>query len=147
MYFVGCSACRSLERGEKECPLEHTQEYLSYLESPEWKLKRDVFLHAARYRCAKCKTSHPAGSGLEVHHLHYDTLSDEKWKDVLVLCVRCHEAEHLNLAIKRQRDAGIRTYGRKRHGENWEDELNWSNVARQFDRWVIRKKARNRYGY
>ncbi len=127
--------------------MEHSEEYLRYLESPEWKLKRDVFLHVANYSCSGCGMDYVKRSGLEIHHKHYDTLKNEKWKDILVLCVKCHEAEHERLSAVRQRNAAIRTYGRKRHGEYWEDEHDWHNVAKQFDRWVIRKKARNRYGY
>lgn len=30
----------------------------------------------------------------QLHHLHYRTVGDERFEDVLVLCRLCHELEH-----------------------------------------------------
>lgn len=120
--------------------MEHSEEYLRYLESPEWKLKRDVFLHAANYSCSSCGMNYVSRSGLEIHHKHYDTLKNEKWEDILVLCVSCHEAEHERISKERQRNAAINTFGRKKYGEDWQNYYDVEEVEEEFDDWLYWKQ-------
>jgi hypothetical protein len=55
----------------------------------------------AGFRCERCGR-HYEGRHVrttvmrwfQLHHLHYRTVGDERFEDVLVLCRLCHELEH-----------------------------------------------------
>lgn len=68
--------------------------YLSYLQSPEWRKRRDAALRKARFRCEQCQSKRK----LQVHHLTYERLGDEAPDDLKVLCERCHEDQHVEHA-------------------------------------------------
>lgn len=68
----------------------HGELYKQYLQTPHWRAFRANVLARARGYCAQCRESRQ----LEVHHLHYETLGDERESDVSALCHECHEAEH-----------------------------------------------------
>jgi hypothetical protein len=64
-----------------------TDEYLAYLDSPEWKAKRQIVLARADNRCQLCNST----LKLQVHHRCYDNLKkDGEIQDLVVLCERCH---------------------------------------------------------
>lgn len=62
--------------------------YLAYLNSAEWRMRRQRALKLAGYRCHRCGAKRP----LQVHHKTYDRLGAEWDQDLEVLCVTCHEA-------------------------------------------------------
>jgi|SRR5580704_15102229 5-methylcytosine-specific restriction endonuclease McrA len=64
--------------------------YAKYLKSNWWKTKRKQVLKAVGRKCQRCG----ATRGLQVHHLHYNTLWREKNTDLEVLCAACHRHEH-----------------------------------------------------
>jgi len=64
------------------------QEYLT--ESTRWQLLRSVAFRRADYRCERCKRR----TGLELHHLHYDSIGHEELEDIEALCTDCHKEEH-----------------------------------------------------
>lgn len=64
--------------------------YEQYLRTVHWSCVRHRALKAAEWRCQECGARY----GLEVHHLHYDTIGRETLDDVAVLCEECHEAKH-----------------------------------------------------
>ena len=82
-------------------------DYRNYLLSAKWLARRERRLKLAGYRCEyqvdmwpdppdktwseRCKTT----GGLEVHHLHYDTLGSEEDGDLEVLCRFHHLLSHL----------------------------------------------------
>lgn len=61
-------------------------QYLAYINSKSWYAKRDLVLRKAGYRCWWC------GSiwRLQVHHLTYERLGNERLTDLMVLCEGCH---------------------------------------------------------
>lgn len=101
--------------------------YSDYLNSDEWKDKRETKLSEANYCCEQCgrkrgtiKTkllcslNAPTWSEclhcesycqnrhvvkeqviLEIHHLTYDRVGNEKSSDLQVLCSKCHKLKHL----------------------------------------------------
>lgn len=79
-------------KGWKEAPAW----YIEYLESGDWKQRREQWLKAWGYRCALNKHH---SEGLEVHHRTYDNLGAEEPEDCVVLCSRCHELHHKNMPI------------------------------------------------
>lgn len=69
------------------------QEYHAYLRTPAWKMKRDGKLFDAGYRCERCGYE-GLDMPLDVHHLTYDRVGNERDSDLIVLCRSCHEMEH-----------------------------------------------------
>ena len=72
--------------------------YADYLQSDEWFQIRFRALLLARFHCEFC--GQPANAtgrgplGLDVHHLSYDRLGEERPEDVIVLCRDCHSDAH-----------------------------------------------------
>lgn len=64
--------------------------YKQYLQTPEWKLKRQQKLEQANYRCQKCERT----ASLEVHHLNYSRIPFEWDADLIVLCDKHHDQAH-----------------------------------------------------
>ncbi len=63
--------------------------YEEYLRSPEWRRKRARRLKLDRNACQKCGATSKEYR-LEVHHLTYERLGDERMEDLQTLCVLCH---------------------------------------------------------
>lgn len=61
--------------------------YLAYLNSAEWKSKRNAALRRFGFRCERCN----AKRDLQVHHKTYERMGYERDADLEVLCVDCHE--------------------------------------------------------
>lgn len=69
------------------CFSRFSENYIDYLQSPDWKKKRGKRLQYDQGRCQNCG----AVLHLQVHHLSYDRLGDERVKsDLKTLCVDCH---------------------------------------------------------
>jgi 5-methylcytosine-specific restriction endonuclease McrA len=77
--------------------------YADYLKTPEWAKTRDATLRRARYRCQLCNTNRH----LNVHHRSYESLGDENWNDLIVLCQECHKTFHDNRKLAKRADERI----------------------------------------
>ncbi len=64
--------------------------YSDYLNTEEWKSTRDKKLQSVKCRCEMCGSTGP----LQVHHLNYCRLGQEKLNDLRVLCSKCHALSH-----------------------------------------------------
>lgn len=69
-----------------------TLPYEQYLQTVEWRQRRNRALARAAWRCqgAGCDSQRE----LQVHHRTYERLGAELDEDLEVLCGRCHRAEH-----------------------------------------------------
>lgn len=65
-------------------------EYHRYINSPEWREKRAERLFLDDRRCTRCE----AAEQLEVHHVSYERLGNERMDDLRTLCGPCHAREH-----------------------------------------------------
>ena len=97
---------------------EARQRYQSYLQSDDWKAKRNAVLKAARYRCRRCGA--PAN---EVHHETYKRIYNESMSDLTALCGKCHKAAHTTKKTsQKQRRTGRKTkqrgFNQKRKRKN-----------------------------
>jgi len=120
---------------------EHSETYEHYLSSPEWRQRRHAAIAAARWRCARCgwQCVWYDGRGLEVHHLHYDTLGAEADTDLEVLCWRCHPAadrEREAETAARAWWARVDGWASKVYGEGWEHYEDSSRVENAFESWL-----------
>jgi hypothetical protein len=64
--------------------------YFKYLLSDTWKeVRRLVFARFGKVcnRCEKTKC-------LQLHHIHYGNLFNERWDDLEILCGKCHAEHH-----------------------------------------------------
>ncbi len=66
---------------------ERTEKYRKYIQSAEWQEKRTQALIEADFKCQCCGMV----TDLQVHHLDYSCLENERPKDLIVLCRDCHE--------------------------------------------------------
>lgn len=64
--------------------------YQDYIKSPEWERVRKRILKRARGKCEKCRKRPP----IQVHHLTYARLGNERDEDLLAVCGPCHQAFH-----------------------------------------------------
>jgi 5-methylcytosine-specific restriction endonuclease McrA len=61
-------------------------QYLGYIRSAAWRGRRTAALIRAGHRCQVCG----AKKRLEVHHVTYQNLGNERDEDLTVLCWQCH---------------------------------------------------------
>lgn len=62
--------------------------YQKYLQSEEWKSKREAKLDDC---CSRCECEGGCfRQATQIHHLHYDTLGNESFDDLQALCPKCH---------------------------------------------------------
>lgn len=66
--------------------------YHAYLQTPEWKRRRNRALARASWRCEQPGCG--SADALEVHHRRYDRLGVEQDEDLCVLCYGHHHALH-----------------------------------------------------
>jgi 5-methylcytosine-specific restriction endonuclease McrA len=61
--------------------------YNEYLHSEWWLCRKADAIRRAGYRCQKCGSI----ARLQVHHVSYLRLGNERDEDLMVLCAKCHE--------------------------------------------------------
>jgi hypothetical protein len=64
--------------------------YRDYLQTDHWKEVRAQMLKRAGHKCSLCGSR----ERLNVHHNNYQSLGDERWEDLAVLCRPCHGKFH-----------------------------------------------------
>jgi len=68
----------------------HSPEYEAVLQSPGWRRRRSEAIRAAGRRCQECGAAGP----LDVHHLSYAHLGNERPDELLAVCEDCHGRLH-----------------------------------------------------
>lgn len=63
-------------------------DYNRYLQSPEWKAKREKVLIRDKYLCQACLER----NATQVHHLSYDHVFNEPLFELVAVCKKCHES-------------------------------------------------------
>jgi len=75
------------------------KEYQEYLNSKEWKDKREERLQIDNYRCVICKSKY----NLQIHHLTYERIKEENiLTDLITLCGKCHQERHKDKVEKKE---------------------------------------------
>jgi 5-methylcytosine-specific restriction endonuclease McrA len=98
--------------------MSRQQQYLDYLESPEWWALRKRALQRANYRCERCGRQ----GALEIHHRDYGNLGKEQLEDLEVLCPPCHRRERWP---RNQALPARERLGQMRLFERWDDDQSW----------------------
>ena len=81
---------KKTERKNIKTPDGNKISYKDYLKTEHWKNKRAQILIIDNYSCQECGDR----ENLQVHHLNYDNLWDEKESDLITLCNFCHAEAH-----------------------------------------------------
>lgn len=67
-------------------------DYNLYINSDEWRLKRNYILNKRGYKCERCFSK----KNLQIHHITYENLGFELDNDLIILCKNCHQYVHQN---------------------------------------------------
>ena len=70
--------------------VKNKEDYKAYLNSPKWQATRKRLYREYEYRCAMCGSP----KNLQVHHITYENIGEEKDEDLTVLCRECHTGLH-----------------------------------------------------
>jgi len=106
MYVTYKSHPKSRPRYDKTWPLDDLEiikkrlfdeeerqnrkkKYNAYMRSDEWKQKRNEIISIYK-QCVCCGSE----ENLNVHHLTYENIGNEKYEDLLLLCNMCHKNVH-----------------------------------------------------
>lgn len=68
-----------------------TRRYQSYLNGPEWAVKRRQRMSMDDFKCVACKST----KRISVHHLTYARIFSEEMSDLITLCGKCHKRAEL----------------------------------------------------
>lgn len=84
-------------------------EYRAYLAGDDWRRRREALVCAHGSKCElcgvpRCLARSWDGADLNVHHLTYANLGEEKPEDVEALCEPCHNARELGHPARTFRD-------------------------------------------
>lgn len=121
--------------------------YNEYIKSPQWKQRREQALARSGYCCEKCGFS-KWSKKLEVHHITYERLGNERASDLQVLCQECHKEEDAKRAaagrVKSYNalwDARFNGWASKVYGEDWQETHNQiiDQLYQEFTDWVNRQ--------
>lgn len=85
------------------------QEYENYLKTLHWKKIRDImFSMDSEPACELCLKQ---DSQIDIHHIHYNSIGDESYDDLVMLCHDCHEKVHREkLTFIRDKGTHIHAY-------------------------------------
>ena len=75
---------------KQRCEDDWDKAYNQYLQTPEWKRKRELVLLRAQGICEGCREA----EATVVHHLNYDYVGDEFLFQLVALCRPCHDRCH-----------------------------------------------------
>ena len=104
-------------------------------ENTEWRKKYDAHIRSAQWkgtraaifmmRGAKCEDCGYGSATLQLHHLTYERMGNERLTDLVILCRKCH------VKADAKRDAETERKRKKR-------EAVW-RLDKQFNRWCAKR--------
>jgi 5-methylcytosine-specific restriction endonuclease McrA len=115
--------------------MERSKAYRDYMSSMQWWAKKGEAIERAGHKCERCG----ATESLEVHHLTYDQLGDERPEDLLVVCPDCHRIEDEKRLVRTASKrwwARVDGWASKRYGEDWDMWRDEGEVEEEFERWL-----------
>lgn len=86
------------------------QKYYQYLQSKQWKQKKEYALEYYGRNCGACGSKY----NIQVHHKTYKNVFNETMEDLMLLCERCHRKEHKGKFKKKVKDSETITFYPKR---------------------------------
>lgn len=83
---------------------ESVNTYKEYLLTKHWLKRKADYLRKHKKECTMCGNKYY----IQVHHVDYKNLGDEKDEDLVALCKRCHDKLHKN--ISKATDSKVLSY-------------------------------------
>lgn len=77
--------------------------YYQYIQSEEWRLKKEKFKASRLWRDGRCYVCCNKGIEVHIHHITYENLGNEKLNDLRILCAVCHAAVHETKSLRNKR--------------------------------------------
>lgn len=68
----------------------HSRQYVSYIQSPQWRQLRLAHIEGVDGICEICKFR----KAIQVHHWNYRNLGQERPEDLCAVCLTCHHHLH-----------------------------------------------------
>lgn len=78
------------EKARKNRTTEWWESYKVYLNSPEWKAKREKVFLRAQEICEGCRDE----KAVHVHHTSYEHVGNEFLFELVAVCTKCHDRIH-----------------------------------------------------
>lgn len=138
-------------------PKDMREKYAAYIASPKWKrirekailsTYRDIPVHDpewGHFHCEYCQWNYKKDE-LEVHHLTYDSLGNEKRSHLAVVCSKCHRIlDELRARKGEQKsseafeEARFNGWAEKVYGEDWYNIYDPSYLYDEFIEWIERR--------
>ena len=66
--------------------------YDNYIQSKQWSMKKREAYALYGFFCKRCGENRKGF--LHVHHITYESFTNEKMKDLAILCINCHSEYH-----------------------------------------------------
>jgi len=92
-YQLRAEAYRASIEAQQNARLNQlrTMPYREYLQTDEWRNRRQRHLESVGHRCQVCNAGRVI---LDVHHRTYERRGNELYTDLIVLCRTCHDIFH-----------------------------------------------------
>jgi len=120
-----------------------SQDYLEYINSPEWREKAEAAKKRAGYRCQVCNRPRSEVQ-LDAHHRTYERLGHEDDGDITVLCRRCHDLfENTKKANKKPKNKGKKDKGKKNRPKSQYEETSGPSQITSQSGWRHRPRQIN----
>jgi hypothetical protein len=104
---------RTISTAAKNTPPDF---YLAYLNTPDWRSRRNRALLLANWRCQRCASKRD----LQVHHVTYERLGAEWDQDLEVVCRDCHEGHHIDEMSESEHRLMLKLASEVLHGHEFE---------------------------
>ena len=138
-------------------PRSMRNKYAAHISSPKWKEIRENAIRSTyrdmttgdpargHYHCEKCQWNYQKYE-LEVHHLKYDSLGNEKRVHLAVVCSDCHkelDAIRAKLGAEKSAEAldnaRFNGWAKNRYGDDWYEFHEPEQLYGQYLDWLERQ--------
>jgi 5-methylcytosine-specific restriction endonuclease McrA len=110
--------------------------YSALLRSPRWQAMRRARIAWCGWRCERCDC---LAYDLELHHLNYDRLGEERAEDLVLLCPPCHreaDAERRSAADEAHWKRRLDGWASRVFGDGWTWTPGYEAAEEAFCAWL-----------
>lgn len=114
------------------------EQYEGVINSFRWRALRRRLIAERGCKCERCKTERQYHE-LELHHLTYVRLGNEKDEDLLILCPSCHadaDRERNAATAVRHWNARLDGWASKKYGDDWAECGDAESICEEFEQWL-----------
>jgi len=89
---LGNNTKKAIKRRKKKARFVPKIDYFEYIESPQWIERKQHYYKTNTKQCRACGSY----GNVDLHHIEYSSLGNEKDIDLVCLCRDCHKEFHAN---------------------------------------------------